>query len=731
MEDHVEKRIDEIISGMTLAEKLGQMTYIAPTSDYSYEDIKEQLKNLYLGVVANVTTPQKCNELQRIAIEETPSGIPLIFGRDTIHGYRTIFPIPLAMASSWNADLMEKAAEIAAKEASSDGINLNFAPMMDIARDSRWGRIMEAYSEDPYLSRVFTRSVVRGYQGDDISDPERLAACAKHFVGQGAAVGGRDYGETDITERTLREIYFPSFKEAIDAGVASIMSEFNDIGGVPCTGNRWLLDDVLRKEWGFDGIMFSDWNSVTEMIEWGYAADEKEAAEKAIHAGADVEMYSRSYIDHAEELLNEGKISGGSIDEAVRRILRIKIRMGLFENPYKAEDQPAKVILHQDHLAFARRAAAESAVLLRNEKGLLPLSEAAKRIALIGPLADDGAEQIGNWTSDGHGDDSITYIEGLKTCSPKGVEIRHVPGMDNCLSTDTSGFADAVEAAEEADVVVAVVGEPKKYCGEAKSRAYLDLPGAQQELLEAVAATGKPVIVVLQCGRPMALPWVAETIPAILVLWHAGTMAGPALADLLWGRVNPAGKVTATWPRTVGQVPLFYNHRNTGRPPVDSQDGFVGTSLDPVGMTAGYQDCSHYPQYPFGYGLSYTDFEYAGLSVSPEKCGDPVKVEVSVEVTNTGPCDGIEIVQLYIRDTAASASRPVKELKAYERVILNAGETEKVRFVLTEKELAFWNGDMRYVAEPGEFKVFVGTNSAQVLEGGFRLECTAPIDVGF
>ena len=725
----IERRINALVAEMTLEEKLGQMTYTSPTGKNPMERVKEDIRSRYLGVIANATTAELCNELQRIAVEETRHGIPLIFGRDVIHGYRTIFPIPHGLASSWDPSLLERTAHAAAAEAAADGMNLTFTPMMDVALDPRWGRIMESYSEDPYLTCVMAVAMVRGYQGDDMSQPDRLAACAKHMVGQGAAVGGRDYGETDITERTLREVYLPPFKASVEAGVATIMCEFNDIGGIPNTGNRWLLTDVVRGEWGFAGVMFSDWDSVVEMIPWGFAADQKEAALKALNAGVDVEMFSRSYIAHARELIAEGKISMKVVDDAVRRILRTKFRMGLFDCPYVEPNRASKVIFCKEHLALAREAAARSTVLLKNEGHLLPLSEDVRKIALIGPLADAPADQMGNWTTDGKLEDSITIVEGLRGEAPTGTEIVHVPALADCLDENSGGFDEAVRAAEEADVAILVVGEPRQYCGESRSRAYLDLPGIQQQLVEAIHATGTPVVVVIMCGRPLAIPWIAENIPAILVIWHPGTMAGPALADVLWGRINPSGRLTASWPRTVGQIPVCYNHKNTGRPPKDDTASPIGTSLDPGGFMSGYVDCPRNPQFPFGYGLSYTRFHYDNLTVSPETMREPIEVTVAVDVENMSQRLGVEVVQLYLRDVAASATRPVKELKAFQRVPLAPGEKKTVEFKLTAEDLALWDAQMRYVVEPGEFHVFVGPNCIQVLKSAFYFEHDEPVPV--
>ena len=657
-----------------------------------------------LGSTLNVRGVQRTNELQAIAVKESRLKIPLIFGFDVIHGYRTIFPVPLGEASSWDPAVAERSASIAAAEARSAGVHWTFAPMLDIARDARWGRIVEGSGEDTYLGAIMARARVRGFQGRDYSAPDKVVACAKHWVAYGAAEAGRDYNTTDMSERTLREIYFPPFKAALDEGVGTFMSAFNDLNGVPSSANPFTLTRVLRGEWKFDGFVVSDYTSVEELIKHGVAANEQEAAREALSAGVDMEMVSRLYNKHGAELLRSGKVSPATLDEAVRRILRIKFRLGLFEHPYTDETRERSALLSPENLAAAREIAARSQVLLKNDRETLPLSKEVKSIALVGPLANDQKDMLGSWTGDGDAANAVTLLDGIKAKVSTATKINYAKGCD-IDSDSTAGIDEAVRAARKSDVVIVAVGESAEMSGEASSRSSLDLPGRQLDLVKAVQATGKPVVVVLMNGRPLTINWIAENTPAILETWFGGTQAGNAIADVLFGDVNPGGKLPVTFPRTVGQEPLYYNHKNTGRPP-DAKNKYSSKYLD-VPWT---------PLFPFGYGLSYTQFQLSNLRLSQRSIRPDGRVTVSVEVTNTGKRTGDEVVQLYTRDVAASVTRPVRELKGFQRVTLRPGEKRRIEFTLAPEHLGFYNREMRFVVEPGEFKVMVGTSSADERE---------------
>jgi beta-glucosidase len=696
-----ESRINALLARMTLAEKLGQLEQLDGEANGNFRpEHRELVRKGLLGSTLNVRGAQRTNELQRIAMEESRLKIPLIFGFDVIHGYRTLFPVPLGEASSWDPAAAERSAAIAAAEARSAGVHWTFAPMLDIARDARWGRIVEGSGEDPYLGAAFGRARVRGFQGHDYSATDKVLACAKHWVAYGAAEAGRDYNTTDISERTLREIYFPPFKAALDEGVGTFMSAFNDLNGVPASANPFTLTKVLRGEWKFDGFVVSDYTSVEELIKHGLAANESEAARLALSAGVDMEMVSRLYGKHGPDLLKRGELSLATIDEAVRRILRIKMRLGLFEHPYADETRERSAIFTQPNQAAAREIAARSMVLLKNDRETLPLSKNVKSIALIGPLADDQKDMIGSWRGDGNAADAVTLLAGIKGKVSTSTKINYAKGCE--INGDaTDGFEAAVRAARGSDVVVIAVGESADMSGEASSRSSLDLPGRQMDLVKAVQATGKPTIVVLMNGRPLTINWIAENTQAILETWFAGTQAGNAIADVLFGDVNPGGKLPLTFPRTVGQEPLYYNHMNTGRPP-DAKNNY----------TSKYLDVSWTPLFPFGYGLSYTQFHLSNLRLSTQRIRLDGRLSVSVDVENTGRRAGDEVVQLYVRDTVASVTRPVKELKGFQRVTLKPGEKRTLEFVLAPEQLGFYNREMRFVVEPGEFKVMLGTSSA-------------------
>jgi beta-glucosidase len=697
----IERRINALVARMTLEEKLGQLQQLDGEANGNFrpEHLAMVRKGL-LGSTLNVRGAQRTNQLQRIAMDESRLKIPVIFGFDVIHGYRTIFPVPLGEASSWDPSAAERSASIAAMEARAAGVHWTFAPMLDIARDARWGRIVEGAGEDPYLGAEMARARVRGFQGRSYSAPDKVLACAKHWVAYGAAEAGRDYNTTDMSERTLREIYFPPFKAAAQQGVGTFMSAFNDLNGVPASANPFTLTKVLRGEWKFDGFVVSDYTSVEELIKHGLAANEREAARMALSAGVDMEMVSRLYNKHGAELLKNNKLLQATIDEAVRRILRIKFRLGLFEHPFADEARERTAIFSPQNLLAAREIAARSMVLLKNERETLPLNKDVKSIALIGPLADDQQDMLGSWTGDGNVADAVTLLAGIKTKVSPATKINYAKGCD-VGSDSTEGFDEAVRAARKSDVAILAVGESADMTGEASSRSSLDLPGRQLDLVKAIQATGKPVIIVLMNGRPLTINWLAENTQAILETWFAGTQAGNAIADVLFGDVNPGGKLPVTFPRSVGQEPLYYNHMNTGRPP-DANNKY----------TSKYLDVSWTPLFPFGYGLSYTQFRLSNLQLSARRIQPNGRVTASVEVENTGKRAGDEVVQLYIRDVAASVTRPVMELKGFQKITLRPGEKRRVEFTLAPEHLGFYNREMRFVVEPGEFKVMVGNSSA-------------------
>ena len=707
---NVEARINALLARMTIEEKLGQLQQLDGEANGNFRpEHLQMVRQGLLGSTLNVRGAQRTNELQRIAVTESRLKIPLIFGFDVIHGYRTIFPIPLGEASSWDPAAVERAAGIAAAEARAAGVHWTFAPMLDIARDPRWGRIAEGSGEDPYLGSLMARARVRGFQGSDYSARDKVVACAKHWVAYGAAEAGRDYNTTEVSERTLREVYFPPFKAAVDAGVGTFMSAFNDLDGVPASANPFTLTEVLRGEWKFDGFVVSDYTSVEELIKHGVAANGAEAAREALNAGVDMEMVSRLYNKHAAELIRENQLSQQTIDEAVRRILRIKFRLGLFDRPYADEALESSATFNSGSVTAAREIAARSMVLLKNDHNTLPLDKNVRSIALIGPLADSQKDMLGSWTGDGKPEDAVTLLQGIKSKLPQ-TRINYAKGCEiNCDKAD--GFEEALRAARDSDVVIIAVGESADMSGEAASRSSLDLPGRQLDLVKAVHATGKPTVVVLMNGRPLTINWLAENSPAILETWFAGSQAGNAIADVLFGDVNPGGKLPVTFPRAVGQIPLYYNHKNTGRPP-DANNKY----------TSKYLDVAWTPLFPFGYGLSYTQFKITNLQLSAQRIPLNGKLTASIDLENTGKRAGDEVVQLYIRDPAASVTRPVKELKGFQRVTLQPGEKKRVEFVLTAEQLGFWNRQMRFTVEPGEFKVMVGANSEDLLEAMFEVE---------
>ncbi len=708
--DDVDRRVNALLARMTLAEKLGQLQILDGHADGRYRDEHLELaRKGLLGSTLNVRGAERTNQLQRAAIDQSRLKIPLIFGFDVIHGYRTIFPIPLGEAASWDPIGAERAASIAAAESRASGVHWTFAPMVDIARDPRWGRIAEGSGEDTYLGSAMARARVKGFQGADYSANEKVVACAKHWVAYGAAEAGRDYNTTDVSERNLREVYFPPFKAAVDAGVGTFMTAFNDLNGVPASANNFTLQQILRGEWKFDGFVVSDYTSVEELMKHGVAADGSDAARQTLRAGVDMEMVSRLYNQHGAQLLKTNQLSMANIDESVRRILRIKFRLGLFDKPFVDPALEQRVVFSSANVAAARELAARSFVLLKNDRDTLPVNKSRGTIAVIGPLADDQLSVLGSWSGDGQKDQAVSLLAGIRAKVGSQTRITYAVGCDvPCLSTD--GFAEATRAARDADFTIVAVGESAEMSGEAASRSSLDLPGKQLDLVRAIHASGKPYAVVLMNGRSLVINELFAQAPAILETWFAGTEAGNAIADVLFGDVNPGGKLPVTFPRAVGQVPIYYNHMNTGRPP-DPKNKY----------TSKYLDVDWTPLLPFGYGLSYTKFRLSNLQTSATRIAVNGRLKVTVDVENVGTRAGDEVAQLYIRDTVASMTRPVKELKGFQRITLQPGEKKQVEFELTPKELGFWNREMRFVVEPGEFKVMVGPNSVDLMEKSFEV----------
>lgn len=733
--DPVEQKIDSLLSRMTLEEKIGQMNQL--TGIGLADDMTAQIRAGKVGSILNELDPGVINELQRVAVEESRLGIPLVFARDVIHGFKTIFPIPLGQAASWNPQVAEDGARIAAIESSSVGIRWTFAPMIDVTRDPRWGRIAESCGEDPYLASVMGAAMVRGFQGNELSDPSSVAACAKHFAAYGATESGKDYNTTWIPELQLREYYLPPFKAAADAGAATFMCSFNDINGVPSSGNAFLNRTVLRDEWGYDGMMVSDWGSIEQMIPHGFCHDLKEAAGKAANAGIDMDMMGYAYISHLADLVKEGSVSEKYIDESVRNVLRLKFRLGLFDNPYV--DVTGEDIFYSDEsLGKARRAAAESAVLLKNDRKVLPVGASVRSVAVVGPLADSPADQIGTWCFDGEPEHSVTPLAAIRSMYGDKVRVIAEPGLSYSRDKSAEGIRKACEAARNADVVLYFAGEEAVLSGEARCRADISLPGAQTELLKALKNTGKPVVLVVMAGRPLTIGYEAGLADAVLYSFHAGTMAGPGLAEVIFGKEVPSGKLPVTMPRMVGQVPIYYAHKNTGRPAADItliDDIEVGTKQTSLGFTSYHLDAGDSPLYPFGYGKSYTEFSYGPVTLSSDRLARGGRLTASCEITNTGDFDAAEAVQLYVRDHVGSLVRPVKELKGFNKVFIRKGETAKVEFVLSEDDLAYWHsaelsdGDLAFAhstlvhtAEPGEFSVWIAPDSASGVPAVFSLE---------
>lgn len=720
-----EEFITQLMKQMTLKEKIAQLNLITPTAGTGPFKTKRTTEKLQDGTAANVLsvrgTPERIHQNAAYA-ENTRLKIPYLLALDIIHGYKTVFPIPLGLSCSWDTLLVQKTARIAAVEATAMGYHQTYSPMVDITRDPRWGRVMEGSGEDPYLGSLIARAMVKGYQGENLSNETSLLACVKHFGLYGAAEAGRDYNTTDMSRQTMYQYYLPPYKAAVQAGAESIMSSFNDIEGIPATANKWLLTDLLRGDWGFKGFVVSDYGCVQELITHGVAADYKDAVTKSINAGLDMDMASEGYTTYMEELVNDGKVDIGKVDEACRRVLGVKYDLGLFSDPYKKYD-PAKaerVILTDENKEVARTAAQKSMVLLKNENKTLPL-KANQKIALIGPFIDDAAEMLSMWSPDGDARSVVTILSGLKEQCPdlvsaQGTLVTDNPGyLKNFGSFDEKEQAqkvnEAVELAKSADIIVAVLGESRNVSGEAKSMSNISLPNCQLELLKELKASGKPLVLVLLNGRPLTLTDGLQYADAVLEAWRPGTMAGAVLADVLFGKYNPSGKLTMTFPRSVGQIPIYYNHKNTGRPFVDGERGIFKSR---------YLDEMNSPLFPFGYGLSYSNFEYSEIALSDTLLqGTAKNLTLSLKVKNTGEYAGEETVQLYLNDPVASITRPVKELKKYTKVFLQPGETKQVQFSISPEDLKFYNHDLKWDWESGKFIVFVGTNSQDVKEADF------------
>ena len=716
----VAQKVDSVLRLMTLEEKIGQMNQYngdwEATGPITKEgDKQNQIQKGMVGSMLNVTGVEHTRELQEIAMSSRLK-IPLLFGQDIIHGYRTTFPIPLAEAASWDLPAIQNAAHVAACEAAAAGVHWTFAPMVDIARDPRWGRVMEGAGEDTYLGSCIARARVTGFQGKKLGDTDAIMACAKHFAAYGAAIGGRDYNSVDMSLRTLWEVYLPPFKAAEEAGAATFMNSFNDLNGIPATGNAYLQRDVLKDQWAFKGFVVSDWGSVGEMIPHGYAKDRYGAALAAVTAGCDMDMESRSYISQLANLVRDNKVNITLIDDAVRRILTKKFELGLFDDPFRFSNQQraAQQWNNADNLRTEQTMAEKSIVLLKNDHQLLPLSKNTKTIALIGPLMRSVRENLGFWSYDWPDDSDrvVSPYQGIKNKLGTGTNLLYAKG---CGLTDTSraGFAEAIEAAKQADVVIIDVGEKRDMSGEAKSRSNIHLPGVQEELIKAIQATGKPVIVMISAGRPLIFNWTADNVPAILYTWWLGTEAGNAMANVLFGDYDPSGKLPISFPRAEGQIPIYYNHYSTGRPARNDQD---------VNYVSAYTDLPNDPRFPFGYGLSYTSFSYTDLTLSSPSFKPGGTLTATITLTNTGSFDGHETVQLYIRDLVGSVVRPVKELKGFQQVFLKVGESRKLSFTISTEDLRFYNDKLQHIYEPGDFKVYIGGNSRDVKEAAFTLE---------
>ena len=729
--NYLETKVDSVLNLMTLEEKVGQLnqyngfweiTGPAPKEGQAVKKYND-LKNGFVGSMLNVKGVINVRALQKIAVEQTRLGIPIIFGFDVIHGLKTISPIPLAEAASWDMETIQKSAAIAAEESASVGINWTFAPMVDVARDARWGRVMEGAGEDPYLGSQIATARVKGFQGNDFKDSKTILACAKHFAGYAFAESGRDYNTVDVSETTLQNTIFPPFKAAVDAGVRTFMNSFNELNGIPATGNVYLQRQILKGDWKFDGLVVSDWGSINEMISHGYVKNSKEAAEVAINAGSDMDMESSAFVEHLVTLVKEGKVKVATIDDAVKRVLKVKFELGLFDNPYKYcdETREKETVGKAEFQAGVLDMAKKSIVLLKNENQLLPLKKSGQKIALIGALANDKTSPLGSWRIAADDNSAISVLEGMQKYTEN--QLRYAKGADvtegrtqfiwetKINTTDKTGFAEAIALAKESDVVVLVLGEHGLQSGEGRSRTNLDLPGVQQELLEAIFKVNPNVVLVLNNGRPLAIPWADAHIPSIVEAWQLGTQSGNAIAQVLYGDYNPSGKLPMTFPRNVGQLPIYYNHKNTGRPTMNEPESVFWSH---------YIDEKTTPLYPFGYGLSYSKFEYSNLKLSASSFSKNSNITVTIQVKNNSKIDGKEVVQLYIRDLFGSVTRPVLELKGFEMIALQANETKEVRFVIDEKTIQYYTANSKWEAESGEFNVFVGGSSDKTMQANFQ-----------
>ena len=722
----IEQKAAALLSKMTLPEKIGQMNQRNASEGYAPDYLAEDLRAGRLGAVLNVVEADVVNELQRIALEESRLGIPLLVGRDVIHGFRTIMPIPLGQAATWNPELARASARVAAREAATVGVNWTFAPMIDVARDPRWGRIAESLGEDPLLASRLGEAMIHGFQGADLAAPDTIASCAKHFAGYGAAESGRDYATTSIPEIELRNVYLPPFKAAVDAGVASFMPSFSELNGIPPTANPYLLRQVLREEWGFQGFVVSDWDSVRQLRIHGLTEDDRESALAAAEAGTDMEMAGGAYMEHLPGLVEDGRLDMQVIDDAVTRILRLKFRLGLFDDPYSQQEQ-LPPLLSEHALEIARVAALQSVVLLKNDSGTLPLRSAAlASVAVLGPLADAPHDQLGTWVFDGDAADTITPRQAIERLVGEDVELHYVRAMETSRSRVNPGFDEAVAAARAADVAIVFLGEESILSGEAHSRADIGLPGDQAELVRRLSETGTPLVGVVMAGRPLALTEVVEHLDALMFAWHPGTMGGPALADLLFGHEAPSGKLPVTFPRMVGQVPIYHSQKNTGKPPtpdtvVHIDDIDANAPQTSLGMTAFHLDAGYRPLFPFGFGLGYSELHYHDIRASEAELVPGARLKVSVKLTNRGERPVEEVVQLYLRDLVGSLTRPLRELKGFKRVRVDPGETITVEFDLGAADLAFCGRNMRCAAEPGEFHAWIGGDSDAQLGVSFRL----------
>ena len=732
----MDRFIDQLMKKMTLEEKIGQLnlpvTGEITTGQAKSSDVAKRIRNGEVGGLFNLKGVERIREVQRQAVEESRLGIPLLFGMDVIHGYETIFPIPLGLSCTWDMKAIEESARIAAVEASADGISWTFSPMVDVSRDPRWGRVSEGNGEDPFLGAAIARAMIRGYQGKDMSRNDEIMACVKHFALYGASEAGRDYNTVDMSRQRMFNEYMLPYQAAVEAGVGSVMASFNEVDGVPATGSKWLMTDVLRKQWGFDGFVVTDYTGINEMIDHGMG-DQQTVAALALNAGVDMDMVSDAFSGTLKKSVEEGKVSAAAIDAACRRILEAKYKLGLFDNPYKYCDvnRPKKQIFTKEHRAIARKTASESFVLLKNE-GVLPLSKKGS-IAVVGPLANTRSNMPGTWSVAAVLDNAPSLVEGLrevvgdraKVVTAKGSNLIGDADYEKRATmfgrelhrdnrTDRELLDEALKVAAGADVIVAALGESSEMSGESSSRTNLEMPDVQRALLQELLKTGKPVVLVLFTGRPLVLTWEEEHVPAILNVWFGGSEAAYAISDVLFGDVNPSGKLTATFPQNVGQIPLFYNHKNTGRP---LQEGRWFEKF-----RSNYLDVSNDPLYPFGYGLSYTTFAYSDIHLSSTEMSADGELTATVTVTNTGSRDGAEVVQLYIRDLVGSVTRPVKELKGFEKIFLKAGESRKVSFSITPELLKFYNYDLQFVCEPGDFDVMIGGNSRDVKKARFLLK---------